>query len=219
MTTLYFSGVGRLHAQYETNGFQSDKFEIEDMPEGARFVQDILHPYGFLTALRKATKLKKRGMGHVAIVCSNLIFMCRSKTGRSASNNFWGNPLFRKVVDSNCMIQRSIWLIAFMVCAGVRWLVEQPQSSVLRRIPMFEWIPARYDGGERRLVHGFMGAFGSKTRKPTYWLGDADLISTLDKPLDVSRFQDPTGTVTRLPDGRVTGNVKAIKATQTYTED
>ncbi len=63
MTTLYFSGVGRLHAQYETNGFQSDKFEIEDMPEGARFVQDILHPYGFLTAPAKGHQVEETRHG------------------------------------------------------------------------------------------------------------------------------------------------------------
>ena len=63
-----------------------------------------------------------------------------------------------------------------------------------------------------------MGAFSADTMKPTYWMGDSEVIPTMKKPIKKNKFAR-TPLVTHRPDGRITGNVKRIKQSQVYTRE
>ena len=209
---------------YEEHEFNAIGFDIENIKDPTmKFLQDMNSPMGFCTAVRFALQMKRRSLASLAIVCSNLIFLCRSKTGRDQLNGFWGNLLYAKVRESNCMIQRVIMLATFMVCYGVRWLIEQPQSSVLKNMGSesnvaLDFIPAPYSGSERRTVQGHMGSFGHANKKASYWVGDAEFLPEMHQPLESSRFAK-TELVVHRPDGRVTGNKEAVHATQAYTRE
>ena len=159
---------------YEEKGFGQLTFDIKNAQVAAeKYLNDITNPWGFLTAIRLCSRLKRRALAHTALECSNLVYMSRAKTGRTESNEFWGNADY-KVRQSNMMIQRMLLVWAFCVAMRVRWMNGQPGSSCLRFMRRhLQWIPSPYPGGEIRTIHGFMGSFNARTKKASYWTGDA----------------------------------------------
>ena len=207
------------------NGFAGRGYDIKNLPlaRGGQNLQSMTDSWGFLTALRFGTELEKEALCHIDIVCSNFIFLCRSKSQRTEENGFWGNYTFTKVDLANCLLQRSILVACVMVCARVRWLLEQPGSSCLRNIEMLNFIPAPYPAPHsiapiRKTIHGFMGPYGARTRKPTYWIGDTWFMDDMKVPMVASHYQ-PTDLVVHRADGRVDGVPSKVKATEAYPQD
>ncbi len=207
---------------FNEHGFMGVGFDIKNAKQSeggpGAWAQDMMNPWGFLTAVRFGTQMKKCGLSHVAICCSNLVYLCRSKTARAEQNDWWGNGAYERVRNSNCMIQRTFMLLCFLVCARVRWVLEQPGSSILRRIPLLQFIPTRWpDRSKQQEVHGHMGPYGAKTRKPTYWLGDAELMPTLKRPLRTADYE-PTNLVTINETGGVTGRPDLVRDSERYAK-
>ena len=152
-------------------------------------------------------------------VCSNMIFMCRAKTGRVVQNGFWGNTSYPKVRATNMMVQRMALVWCFLIACRVRFINEQPGSSCLRFMKsILDWLPASCPSGEKyELCFGSMGAFGSRTVKPSYWIGDAEFTANMKQDFDKHLFAK-TDWVHVRSDGRVTGNVPKIRETEHYTE-
>ena len=215
----YFSGVRAVQKSFQRGGFKALDYDIVNTPAAAsKYMFDITDTFVFLTALRFGMRLKVRALAHSAIVCSNLVYLCRAKTERCDTNQFWGNPAFQKVRDANMMIQRMMLVWIVLVCRRVRWMNEQPGSSCLRFIPHMKHIPSPYGGSETKEVHGFMGSFGSRTQKPTYWSGDCEFIGNMKQPLPSPSSFAKTDLVVFRPDGRVTGRKHEVKKTQEYTD-
>ena len=228
-----------------------------------------------MTALRLATTIKPEGLGHIAIVCSNLVYLARSKTGRCIENQYWGNADFEKVFASNMMITRMVAVIIVrkalpsqkeivnlfdassfdpmgistgrraegprvaggfgrllevqgaseflsarcgaLVVLRVRWVIEQPASSILKAMKFLETIPSGYGAaGGRRVVFGNMGAHGARTKKPTYWVGDWPEIPMLKQT--TARTFEPTDLVRHVGPNKVSGVPTKVNQTQGYTK-
>ena len=115
------------------------------------------------------------------------------------------------------MAQRTLLLLCYLVCNRTRWMVEQPSSSCSRKFKHLAWVPGPYPAGDVYAVHGHMGAFGSRTKKPTYWLGDAAFLPTMKQSIEGMSFASDL--VTYREDGRVDGNTMRISQSQMYTQD
>ena len=204
---------------YEEQGFGGLTFDIKNAQTVAQeYFNDITNPWGFLTAIRLVARLKKRGLAHTALESSNLIYLCRAKTCRVESNEFCGNADYAKVRYSNMMIQRMLLIWAFCVALRVRWLTEQPGSSCLRFMRSnFQWIPSPYPQGEIRTIHGFMGSFNSRTKKASYWIGDAEFLETMQQPLPPDKFRRTDVRVLPAKLVRFSGQVDKIRDSEHYT--
>ena len=79
---VYYPGIGQIEQKYNQAGFAAVGIGYEHTRDGPnRGFENMLDSYGYLTALRFATGLKRGGLAHIAVVCGNMVFLCKAKTG------------------------------------------------------------------------------------------------------------------------------------------
>lgn len=90
----------------------------------------------------------------------------RGSTWRSQTSPL-GRGDSEVVQQANEMVGRV--LILLMICAakGCWWVLEQPQSSIMERHPLFQRF-LRLQHVSVRKLHTCMGWFGAGSKKPTY---------------------------------------------------
>ena len=149
---------------------------------------DILTTSGYAQCIRLAAQIEHMGFSMFAPPCSNMIWMSRGSTLRCKSRPL-GDTTKEHVRISNEITKRCVFLVEFLMCRGVQWLVEQPLTSIMFMLPFW-----RSFLKQRRTLHVYgydieicrkfiwMGHWDSSvTWKPTILLGAtafAQLITT-----------------------------------------
>ena len=126
------------------------------------------------------------------------------------------------VADANCMVSRMALCAMFGMALGVKFILEQPLSSLMPRHPrLAKLIEMSEQGGvpfiER--VHTSMGAFGHFSVKPTMLLGTVSWLAKLRRSFKKKAGSGASGTSRVYIDSsgakRFTGT-KQLKRTQEY---
>lgn len=223
----YFSGVETIVSAFRENGMPAEPFDIRNS-----WRQDLCNVTGFVTALRLASRLQDgASLATFATVCSTWVWVSRSSTGRS-SNNPHGNTTLGCVRTANLMVARTALLALYLLCRNVRWLLEQPSSSLMSQHSRLRMLQRLGGAGARPFeaaqwgdIFTWLGAFGGEISKPTrlYGNGGVRFLAALrrDRP-PLGTFQAQAAGVYRVD---VTGGKKSVsggprlKATQEYPKE
>ena len=74
-----YSGAGRVAGAGKQRGLRVSTYEVNDCP----LFEDVTSVEGFANMVHKLQCLTAHGPAHWGSVCSNLVFMSRSRSGRS----------------------------------------------------------------------------------------------------------------------------------------
>ncbi len=161
----FFCGQGELTAALYRHGF------VRGCALDLDLENDILSVSGFAEFLIVALRLCQFGFAWLAPPCSNFIWMCRGKSLRSKLRPF-GDTSRHDVVQANEILRRAVLIIRLLALRGgaVFWVVEQPLSSCMFRLPpwlaLFSWKPSVAGFTcQRKFV--WVGHFGGPIPKPT----------------------------------------------------
>jgi hypothetical protein len=214
-----FSGVENVAGPFQPHAavFDSERNAMENLNSAE----------GFLTALRITRDIdRRRGFSHWATVCSTFVYLCRASTERSICNPL-GNVNRRNVREANCMLSLVCIIIAFSACLRLRFLHEQPASSLASSTKYMLWLRNLLRdvlGQHWERVRFWMGAYGGPTQKPTEILTNTTWAAELQRPLSAARKAELSAggqVVIHLPcdrsnlKRRVTG-ASGLKRTQAY---
>lgn len=75
---------------------------------------------------------------HAGVPCSSYVWISLSTSKRKADNDFWGDESRAFIRQANKLTCRALLLLLLCTARGVWWVVEQPSSSRLNRIP--SWV-------------------------------------------------------------------------------
>ncbi len=172
---------------------------------------DILHPQGFIEALRLCLALVPGGLAHLAPVCSTWVWMSRGSTGRTLATPL-GSPQSRPVAEGNRMVARVALLLMVLHCRAAAWILEQPGSSLMLHHPRLQYLKGRLPWHE---VRTSMGAFGAPTPKATVLYASDEWALALGRKQPQGLKSE--GVVKKIAKGRVQGGPR-LKATQEYPD-
>ena len=207
----YFSGVAVVAGTFEDHGRRSATFDICTH----EVYENLNTPEGFCTALSLGMRLKKSALAHWATVCSSFIFLSKGTTKRTDENP-WGfdRPSVR---TANQQVVRMLLIIILLKARKVAWLLEQPMTSTMCKIPLWSAVAPQ---GSLLKTSTWMGAFGAPTRKPTWLMSTHAWTEQLSRKLSRDAGLGVPGTTVLLVDAsdgrkRVCGGPR-LKETQAY---
>ena len=207
----YFSGVGNVARAFDSRNLRSRTYDVIDDPR-----EDLNTPEGLLMALFLACCLMPGGLAHWATVCSSWVFMSRSSTGRDKDT--FGNGSIT-CQEANMQVSRMIAIVMLLECLGVHWILEQPMTSVMLDLELWQLIPRH---AYLAKTFTWMGAFGAGTRKPTFLLSTSpwarSLKRTLPRSWQGAQQHEPTATtsISGLDNRRGVTGGPGLKRTQAY---
>ena len=143
-------------------------------------------------------------------------------TSKRSSENPLGDTSLAYIRAANCMVSRTVLFCLVASARDVRFIVEQPATSVMPHHPKFAHMLALSRDGVLPLsqVFTWFGMFGGTSPKPTKLWGTPTWLSQLARKLDrniawsvttANRYTDAGGT------RRVTGT-SDLKGTQAYPD-
>ena len=126
--------------------------------------QEICSVYGFTYAIILCASIVKGGLCWLAPQCSSwLSFVSAYTMQRKPQNQFDGDTSRLDVREANCTAGCIAFLIRFATARGVRFLVENPQTSSLWKYPPLVRALRECSAVSHNTYHG---AFGGKSVKP-----------------------------------------------------
>ena len=156
---------------------------------------------------------------HFAPVCSSWVWINRSSSGRSVDCPL-GDVSQRYVSDANCMVSRVVFLALLATCLNLRFLIEQPASSIMNHHPKFKHMMLLAERGVLSIntTHTWFGMFGGTSPKPTRLWGTPTWVQSLHRTLDKSKSWEVVTAdhyIDQAGRKRVVGT-KSLKSTQAY---
>lgn len=113
---------------------------------------------------------------HAGLKCSSWVPVNRGTSSRAACCSI-GDMSQPSVVSSNCMISRTILLLALAVCLNATFLLEQPHNSVVDFYPRWRWFHVQLEriggAGTVQKVFWWMIHYGSPTPKRLFGLSNS----------------------------------------------
>ena len=171
-------------------------------------------------ALELLYRTKCGGFVHFAPPCSSFVWVSRNSTKRSRANPV-GDESIVGVRMANLIVARVIVLCLLAMKRGIHFMLEQPASSLMRKMPVFQKVARHFNIFE---FFTWMGMFGSPTPKPTKLWSGSEWLCEVTRKLERSMFKhiEPnTKTYTRYTDsnGKIrTKGTKSMKASQQYPD-
>lgn len=160
-----FSGrVDRFQEVCFEKGYLSLSFDIE-----RGIVQDMSQEFGFQLALWQILCIVFGGLLVLGPPCSLFVFLS-SGTHRRNIDAPLGDTDLWVVRKANCIANNVAVLVDIALQRGVEVLVEQPSSTCMYRLPLWEALFIKYDNKNKmHRVLSWMGAFGHNMRKPSHF--------------------------------------------------
>ena len=165
----FFCGSGGLVAAAVELGLRTAWYDAQ--LGSARM--DICTDEGFAMAIGLALSLCRGGVAWFGVPCSTFVWISRGHTKRSRRKPL-GDESRRDVQDANVILLRVVLLLQVLALRQVFFVIEQPASSVLFRMPAFRaLLRSRLCIGRHRLQKRFLwlGHFGHRFWKPSLLVG------------------------------------------------
>lgn len=168
-----FCGAGRISTVFRKAGKRAEAFDINDGPEG-----DILSLVGFLRCILLVLRVREGGLVVGGPPCSSFVFI-NTGTSRRSRKKVLGRETLQYVADANAITCR--WVLLGMIAASraVRFLTEQPSSSLMLHFPYFTFFAMAVRPLQWDRVSFPMAAYGHWTTKPTILFGLAPYVDLL----------------------------------------
>ena len=126
--------------------------------------QDMCSLYGFTYAIMLVASIVKGGLLWLAPQCSTwLSFVSAYTMQRKLHNQYEGDTCRLDVLEANCTARCIAFLIRFATARGVRFIVENPQTSFLWKYPPLVQALRECSAVTHNTYHG---AFGGRSVKP-----------------------------------------------------
>ena len=138
---------------------------------------DICTDLGLANTLCTILRVRESGMCMMGPQCSSWVWLSRSVSKRSPGNPY-GDCAVETVREGNQVNERVALICVICSMLGIKWLVEQPGSSLFFHTQLMGMVVAKENAFQR---HFFMKDFGHTSSKPTLLIGVADFLSTLGK--------------------------------------
>ncbi len=169
-----FAGNGAMSKEAARRGLTSDTFEVLKNPK-----QNLLTKAGFFLLMDMILSITSGGILFAGPPCGLFVFISSSVHKRSASRPY-GDEGNRNVRAANMLSSNLCIVLAIAFLRGVRFVIEQPQSSQLWKLPpVAELLRLTCS----KTVFTFLGGFGragkKKLPKPTHLKGTLSNISDL----------------------------------------
>ena len=139
------------------------------------WVREIQNNLGFMICLQCCRRLLPKALSFWAPPCHSWIFLSRHTYKRSP-NDIFGDLDNQEAQLQNRLVKRVCLLLRFLTACGVFWVVEQPQSSLLRCFPAFMKLRCK-----RVFFH--MKSYGAPNPKGTVLWGTAPWLKRLKRKL------------------------------------
>ena len=220
-----WAGLKRCHRAAVALGLPADTVEIED----DSVHQDMTTRAGFEYALTRVMRLAVGGLLVLTPVCSSFVFANMSHTHRN-KNNYSGDETYWQVRDGNAMARAAVFLVLLAHHRELFAYLENPAGSMFFNYEYVKWVlnylmqelaPGKcwaviylhcpymvaVKKGKRPLKRFKIVAIG----------GLYDWVAALDKPCPCGA----KGHIRLMPfnkRGKPSGNVKALKASQGYSQ-
>ncbi len=164
-----FCGHGGLVTSAIALGLRSDWFDSDLGGES----MNLLTVVGFANAVSMCLRLQRGAVCWLGVPCSSFVFLSRGHTRRTQKKPL-GNVARRDVAPANALAECVAFLIRLLVRRHVFFIVEQPASSLLWKLPALAAVVADdLRIGDHRMQRRFVwqGHFGHSGWKPTTSLG------------------------------------------------
>ncbi len=219
-----FCGKAVLSAELVEAAPESTGVSIDVLLVG--LCHDILTPTGLATFILVILSLVRRGLAWWAIPCGNFIWLARGHTKRNWRRPL-GNILRKDVRDANRIASRTFMLCRLCVARGIMWVIEQPMTSLLYRLPSYRrFRKQKPTAGGRPLKRLFvwLGYFGHVVQKPSVFQMCCHILEdmTSKRPPNASGKSKVWQELTLRTEGprkgtyRVAGLKGALKETEVY---
>ncbi|CAE7685791.1 unnamed protein product [Symbiodinium sp. CCMP2456] len=180
---------------------------------------DLLQPAGFCLAVVEILRLRPGSLVVIALDCRSFSSMSRWSSGRSLIK-LWGYKDREFVASGNKLSSRVALLIYLCQWRSLRWLLEQPDGSMLPHLPRFQKLWKQFD-----VYHSYfwMGKFNGPTpKRHRIWSNCFSLVDGIQQRAGhmlksemerltkrlVNRYEDKLGTK------RFTGKRKELRESQ-----
>ena len=170
-----FSGSGGLSDAFENDGGRVTRFDMKNDP----VQQNLCTVEGMALALMTVLSVVAGGLVWVGFPCTTMVWMARSAMRRTKAFPE-GNCMRADVRDANFMAWYCAKLLYICHLRGVRYIIEQPATSVLWRLRPMVWLEEETYAGR---VFGDLGVWGHSMTKPSVFKGTAWYMHKLGKTL------------------------------------
>lgn len=140
--------------------------------------QDLLESVGFLSALQSLRRVIQGGLLWLGIPCSSWIWLARSTTRRCRIRPK-GSKKFQKVRKHNRLVRRLCFMLEYCRKKGIRWIIEQPHSSLL---PLYKPLEALMKRHSAKIYEFPLGMHGANTEKRTILISNAPWMAQFPCP-------------------------------------
>ena len=144
--------------------------------------EDLQSPLGFIVALVWVLRVKiDEGLIWLGTVCSSWIWLSRGSCRRTRAKPRGGFFEGISVQKGNILTAHSAVLMAIAYARGLIWVLEQPDSSLMKYHPAMKAVRRRL----RRIgepwwqIQTFMGAFDGPTTKGHELYSNSEIIGSL----------------------------------------
>ena len=182
---------------------------------------DLATNAGFRAWCLSLRHLRKNGLLWLAVECKTWVWIGRCQTGRSKSFPL-GDESNPKVREANKVMLRVAFLCIVATCVDVSFIVEQPVTSLLDSVPVFQGLMR---AACARRVPLDLGAYGAPTKKPLKLWGTTKWLNSLTRrvPRNWKQTRATAVTKTVVVKGsakRVSrGLVKELSASEHYSQE
>ena len=158
---------------------QSADWKYDEMTE-AKVSCNFLTPMGFLQVIASVMRMHKGAILLAGIPCASWIFMTRWSTGRDM--HILGHQRSAWVRAQNALIARMVYVLILCVKRGIKFILEQPWSSIVWAHPRWIYFEKLY-GSLLYYVETDMGIYKLDKVKKTILVGTAEYLHELGQVL------------------------------------
>ena len=203
-----FSGRGHLTAAFESFGMRPETYDVAT-GGGAH---DILTDQGLGNALFLIARVEPGGLVWFGPPCSSWVWISRRHSRRSR-DDVAGDRSSAWVNKANMVAQRVSELARVCAARHVRYVIEQPRSSLLFLYPQ---VAEALRGTRADRVSLELGRAGSPTPKPIILVGTARWLRTVASQVRRRPMVTSGRTLATVRPGSVDGNRAALAASAAY---
>jgi hypothetical protein len=206
-----WSGVEAITRAAINKRFRARAFDVIHSP-----TEDITTEAGFNLALRYVLRLRPSGLLAMAPVCSSFTFPNTSNTKRTKSR-VQGDIDYEPVRAGNLMANIAAFFLAVAVARGVHCSMENPAGSLMFSFlaPTLRLFPFLVAGIADRCAYS-EEPFGERFKKPYKFMATGDWIRAMARKCSCPN-KEHAHLMTDV-DGKKTGNLSLMKASQAYPD-
>lgn len=160
-----FCGEAQILKAFSAAGHKVANFDVSQGNDG-----DILDMWGLCSIIKKVLKIMPYGILVGGPPCGSWVFINKA-TSRRSPRRIFGDCSRPYIRAANTITTRWILLAVICVARSVEWLTEQPRGSLMPACPYVTFLAMVVKPSFWGRVSFLMGAYQSRTPKPTLCFG------------------------------------------------